>query len=349
MTLGRKLAYTLATVVVVLGLAELALRLAIPRDVLLFSGEHPGSTLRFPEPGVAIPRPDVSKGNTDGPIAWTESINSLGLRESKEITPKKPSGTRRYLALGDSWVYGISTDQGMAFVDHLETLLPERLGVESVEVINAGTPGGSAFEMLFWWTRLSTEFELDGVILGQPHNAVRYRTDSHKKYREAWYRSFHGAPPVDIRLYLVLRLVIAKWRRRPYPYLKPGEETTAAITDVLNLAHEARVAGKDVFVVLFPNNSYQDAASIERSMAGWYLNLERDDLPYTGHALTQRSCWGYEDRHHPGEAGQRAIAEVVADLIAGGEVRRGMRTEPSCDDVEGRGPGKPGSPVWRGR
>ena len=47
------------------------------------------------------------------PYTWEVQTNSLGLREDTDSPAANPAGTTRWLALGDSWVFGTSVTQGM--------------------------------------------------------------------------------------------------------------------------------------------------------------------------------------------------------------------------------------------
>jgi len=73
-----------------------------------------------------------------------ECINSIGLR-CPEISIRKPPGSVRILALGGSSTYIVSPVTGESWTDILACNLTEKLGFP-VEVINAGTPGYSAYQ-----------------------------------------------------------------------------------------------------------------------------------------------------------------------------------------------------------
>lgn len=74
----------------------------------------------------------------------TECINSIGLR-CPELSKKKPEGTIRIIALGGSSTYIVSPLTGESYTDILERLLEERTG-KQFQVVNAGTPGYSAYQ-----------------------------------------------------------------------------------------------------------------------------------------------------------------------------------------------------------
>lgn len=41
-------------------------------------------------------------------------------------------------------------------------------------------------------------------------------------------------------------------------------------------------------------------------------------VPLSGHALHERSCWGSGDTAHPSPAGARAIAQVITPMLRAG-------------------------------
>jgi lysophospholipase L1-like esterase len=78
---------------------------------------------------------------------YTVSINRFGIRNA-ELTPSRPVGTRRIIALGDSFTFGQGVDDETLFTTQLERRLNGRNGGR-YEVINAGVPGyGTAQELI---------------------------------------------------------------------------------------------------------------------------------------------------------------------------------------------------------
>jgi hypothetical protein len=287
--------------------------------------------------GLLLP-PDTDVRQHDGHREWVGHVNKQGLREDAEIPPEKAPGTWRALALGDSWMFGWSADQGWSLPSQLEVLLPEKLGVERVEVINAGVFGGCAFDMLRRWRKYSASHELDAVLLGTPHNMSRQLNLQER--RSDWYRKVRDAPFVDLRLYLVLRRLLAPYTRPQYPLFESQEAAESSASDLRLILADAEAMGLDSWFVLMPTRM-EDATFQRQSAArGWVEALGDTGVGFAGHVLRQRSCWGDEDLQHPSAAGYRAIAEVVADAIAAGEGQPTLLSEPSCDDVPGYGPGK---------
>ena len=213
MTPGRSRRRRAALGALVAALALLALelgaRLAVAEEGLLFAWEHPQGLIRIAGEQVLV-APSQRSERQDGPYPWTAVTNAQGLRESQEILVDERE--HRILALGDSWIFGFDVDQGKTIADQLEGLLPERLGVERVEVVNAGIPGASAFDMLARWRELSHLCRWDGVLLGTPHNDPRQQRQGEQRSR--FYAGRGGAPYLDLRLYLIVRRLLAP-RVRP--------------------------------------------------------------------------------------------------------------------------------------
>lgn len=335
--------HRLRGIIVGLGLLlgiEAGVRLAIPERDLLFSWEHPDGIIELMGDQVYL-RKSATNSSNDGPYQWTITTNSLGLRESEEPTPQAPEGTKRYLALGDSWVFGTSVTQGKTIPDQIEVALTAATG-QPTEILNAGIPGGSAFEMLSRWQELNGPLELHGVILGVPHNAGRQKELS--SARDSMFKSGGGAPYINIRTYLALRKAIAPYTRPRYASLEysSGVHDAGMLQDLATITTQAREQGLPVWVIEFPDNMNLSVGRISPTDQRWRNALEPMGAVFAGHALDTRSCWGFFDHGHPSEAGANAIAQVVVNAMMTNESPTRLQTEPSCDTVDGVGPGKPG-------
>jgi len=97
-------------------------------------------------------------------------ISSQGLRDD-EVTVPKPKGTFRILVLGDSVTYGVDVLKSQAFPDRLEGFLRDQFS-ESVEVINAGVSGYTAYNELQYYLTQGRKFEPDLVIVASCMNDV---------------------------------------------------------------------------------------------------------------------------------------------------------------------------------
>ncbi len=323
----------------VLALVEGTLRALVPREALVFSYERPNGMLMLDEgASTYLPRPLAEEVVPDGPNHWRYRMNAAGLREDAEVPSARPPGTRRWLALGDSWIFGESADQSATLAAQLELVLPAR-GYGPVEVINAGVPGAGAFDMLARWRSLQARWELDGVLLGAPKNIKRQEGVAAE--RALWYKG-GGAPYLNWYLYLGIRRLMV-------PYTRSGlrdhdaDALATTVADLEALVEEARHAGLAVVVGVWP----LDRAAATRPDPGIDYTTVAQPLTargasVTGARLGSNACWGFKDLSHPSEAGYRVLAEVLADRIQGGPDPGMLRTTPRCEDVPGNGPTKPG-------
>lgn len=96
-------------------------------------------------------------------------ISSQGLRND-EVTIPKPKGTFRILVLGDSVAYGVDVPRNGTFSNRLEDRLRKQFG--SVDVINSGVAGYTAYNELQYYLTKGREFEADIVMVAFCMNDV---------------------------------------------------------------------------------------------------------------------------------------------------------------------------------
>lgn len=317
-----------------LAVAEIGLRVLVPRERLLLEWERPNGLISTTEDGGVVTRPGMKEERYDGPYPWRVALDATGFREDTDVTREPAPGVYRILALGDSWMFGFSVDQGHTIPQVLEARLPERMG-RPVEVVNAGVFGSCAFDMLAHYRELVDTYAFDGVLLGQPHNGARM--DRVASERAAWYRSAARGPAFDLRLYLGLRRILAPLRTPAWAEPLTGDSREAQIADLKVLADDAHKRGKKVWLAELPNDMGQAMAGFTGSPE-WRNGL---GLPAGGHALAERACWGFEDLGHPSEAGAEAIATALVEVIATDRTVP-VATTPRCSDSAAAGPGKPG-------
>ncbi len=321
----------LACAVVFFAAAEVVLRVAVPVCWLQFSYEQEDGFLVFIDQteyrfyDAFFARPDFNQ--TRGGLLYR--TNSVGFREDNEIPRRSPAGTYRILAIGDSWIYGLAQPQGQTMADHLERLLPRKLGVSRVEVINAGVPGSSAFDMLRRWRSLSENYEVNGLLLSTSHNLNRQAKTM--AARDRWYATVRGAPYVDVRIYLLVRrLLVPLTRANDRSGQVAGETDTR---DMATIVTDARRRGLDVWMLLAPSWHEREELTKPQLNAvneAYVEALGPLGVKFGGHALRQRSCYGSHDKTHPGPAGARVMAEVMAKIIATGVSRPVQVERPRC-------------------
>jgi len=153
-----RLALSATSLIATMGLFELGLR--------LIRGAPPG-----PSPVDQIPqhiaRPDGSFIYQLNPAF--PGISSQGLRD-REFAIPKPAGVKRVLVLGDSVTYGEAVAAEETFPKQLEQML-KRPG-QTVEVINAGVRGYTAYNEVQYYLERGRLFQPDVVIVALCLNDV---------------------------------------------------------------------------------------------------------------------------------------------------------------------------------
>jgi len=314
---------------------EGVLRVLVAEDDLLFSWEKSQGLIGVLGDRVYVRESREHQG-TDGPYSFHIQTNSLGLRDTLEHPRQKPSGTDRYLALGDSWIFGTSLDQGSTIPERLEAVLTVKTGRQTV-VVNGGIPGGSAFEILVRWSEFRDDYEWTGLILGIPHNVGRQGELAQQ--RQSLFHPTQGAPYLNWRMYLLARWIIAPYTRPRYASAEPPGDQ-GMLDDVSEVVRQARERGMSVTIIEDPGHMRDAVGTIRRMDPRWRAALSPLGAVFAGHALNTRDCWGFEDLGHPGEAGAHAMAQVVAEAMVAQESAKGLQVSPSCAEVDGIGPGK---------
>ena len=101
------------------------------------------------------------------------SHNSLGFR-GKETTWEKPAGVFRIVTMGGSSVYGQSESSDEAvWSARLEKILAEQRPGAHIEVINAGVPGYTSYEMLIELELEVMDLHPDLLVLYEAVNDMR--------------------------------------------------------------------------------------------------------------------------------------------------------------------------------
>ncbi|MEW6746392.1 MAG: GDSL-type esterase/lipase family protein [Planctomycetota bacterium] len=154
----RKALYGACAVLALLGLGEIAARLAgvpdprFPRGRDVFTGAWlPAAEtdlIMMGDPALFWRlRPGLHGRPWLKPLWIDTQTNSLGLR-SPEITCPKPAGHFRVLCLGDSCTYGSGVRSSDSYPARLEQTLNMIYEDGVHEVVNAGVPGYSSFQGL---------------------------------------------------------------------------------------------------------------------------------------------------------------------------------------------------------
>jgi hypothetical protein len=104
-----------------------------------------------PDTRLRLPRP----GGGDYQIA----INGHGIRSDREYSREKPSGTRRFIVLGDSMAAGQFVDNSQRFTEILER---RQAGLE---MINLALEGSGTDQQILLYEHVGRHFEHDAVLL----------------------------------------------------------------------------------------------------------------------------------------------------------------------------------------
>jgi len=332
MSLSPKLRAVLLGLGVLVGIEALA-RMTVEEDTLLFAFEKPDGLIGVLGSKVFVRESQTHRGQ-DGPYAYTIRTNALGLRADAEVERAMPEGEERYLALGDSWIFGTSLDQSATVPERLAAALSQAKGL-SVAVVNGGIPGGSAFEALARWRELSDGYEWTGLVLGIPHNVGRQTSLAAE--RGTVFHPTQGAPYINSRLYLLLRSWIAPYTRPRYAPATPPDDGGLR-EDIRFIVSDARSRGLSVVVIQDPGRMEDAVGRVRQVDQRWREELMPLGAVFAGHALNTRDCWGHLDLGHPGVLGAQAIAAVVAEAMMSGNSTDGLSAEPPCSSFTGEAP-----------
>jgi len=310
---------------VLLGL-EVVARVIVQEESVLFAFEKSDGLIGVLGDKVYVRESQTHRGS-DGPYDYVIRTNSIGLRADTELTPEMPEGSERYLALGDSWIFGTSLGQEKTMPAQLGRLLTRAKG-QPVSVVNAGIPGGSAFEALARWRELGPYHAWTGVVIGIPHNVGRQ--NSLASERASVFHPTQGAPYINSRIYLILRSWIAPYTRPKYAASTPPHDG-GLLEDIRTIVTQARALGLSVVLVEDPGRLDDAVGQVRQVDMRWREALIPLGALFAGHALDTRDCWGHDDHGHPGVAGAEAIASVVAEVMVSGQSTEGLSPEPPCE------------------
>lgn len=125
-----------------------------------------------------------------------EEYNAFGLR-GPEITPEKPAGTYRIIALGDSSTFG-ATEVTESYPAWLERVLHEDYGLTNVEVLNGGVRGYTTWHTLTNFEFRMLELDPDLIIFYQSVIDISGRATNPDCYRGA--NLLRGLDPRNVML-----------------------------------------------------------------------------------------------------------------------------------------------------
>jgi lysophospholipase L1-like esterase len=321
--------------------AEAGLRVAYREDELLLAWERvDGELTTDPRSGMLTLRRNTLVVRGDGAYQWQAPLNGQALRATADWPRARRPGTPRWLLLGDSWAYGISTRQEATLATRLESSLARSLAVTRVEVVNAGVPGASAWDVRARWHALADQIEVDGVVLKIPANR------GSPALRDA--RRSQGPPPPGYLLRGLRRAVLGLAALRDDPWRVDSVPTGEDHDEILALIEEIRQRGLPVVALVTPRDraeatrhaqargtADEKTTAVSQRWEHWSRALEPTGAWIAGHTLPERSCFGYVDHAHPSERGAVVLAETVASRVALARWWPALAYEPRCSDVQG--------------
>jgi hypothetical protein len=155
-----RLAAILISLLIVAFFGEVALRIFAPGGGKTLTER--GRFCRFDHDLGWAPLENITQTQT----AALVHQNQFGLRGPDDVQLTKPSGKKRILVLGDSYVWGLSASQDDIFTN------PKVHGTNE-ELINCGVSGYGTDQEYLFYLRTGQKFEVDQVILVfTPYNDV---------------------------------------------------------------------------------------------------------------------------------------------------------------------------------
>lgn len=214
----RKVAYAGLTVLIFLGVVESAARVLtgsqpggrfaqISQIVSFLSTEESGQILESDTDMFWTLRPNVVISQPKSALFQGRISNSLGYR-NEEFSLERPKSTTRIVCFGDSSTFGIGTAQPQTWPAQLEsslngdpafflTQLKQKPTERRVEVVNAGAPGYTSYQILQRMQRELKSLAPDVVLMTCANNDFwRWddRTDAEQAIRlkeSSWTKPLH--------------------------------------------------------------------------------------------------------------------------------------------------------------
>lgn len=352
--------------VLMLGLTECALRLALPptafRDPdsdefwIVRLRAVPPEQLRYAEDTIY----DAQLGWRGKPGFSRDDAhhNSRGARALREHAELKSPGTQRIVTLGDSFTWGFGVADEQTYSAELEALLPNS------EVINLGVNGYGTDQQVLLWEQEGASYRPDLVLLGLFVHDFHRNGQAIYQYPKPYFvvdpqapgglrSSGVPVPPLeeifDDDLFVVAgrsRLADAArfgWDKlaRRLGWLDPavahGREV--AVTQLLleRLHQSTHAAGAQLVVAVLPaepGDSVRDAAFIAKFVVEACTRLSVPVHDLTGH-FDERTASGetlFDGAHWNARGHELAAAELARYLDSAGFVAGAGLPDPARDE-----------------
>lgn len=159
---GKRLLFSIAPVVLLLGLAECGARVVGAPDCEPIVPDASGWDTMVGDPALLWA---LEAGRElEGPGGVTR-INAVGLRT--EMLPDAPraANEKRVLVTGDSSVYGWGQPDGYTYAEQLQQVLDQSFPAARVRVVNLGVPGYSTEQTLRLLERVGWSYDPDLLVV----------------------------------------------------------------------------------------------------------------------------------------------------------------------------------------
>jgi lysophospholipase L1-like esterase len=157
--IGKKLALTTGTLVVLLALTEVGVRWFGPRIEYV-----PMAQSVRPDPLLGY---RLSEGYDSRRVGGAEQghvqVSEQGFRD--RLFDAREQSDLRILALGDSYTYGHAVEPSLLYTEILEQTLQERFPERRVAVLNTGVPSWATFQQARLLDEVGPRFQPDLVLL----------------------------------------------------------------------------------------------------------------------------------------------------------------------------------------
>jgi lysophospholipase L1-like esterase len=207
--IGRRIAFSLIPVSVVMGAAECGLRMA---DWPTVEGAFEHNAIYWlTDPSlVEDPTEHKERSSAGEQVTFPISTDSSGLRwPIHEMS--RPDNTFRILTMGCSTTFGWGVADDQSYPAQLEALIHQS-GHTDVEVINGGQPGYTSFQGLWLWDEVLRFYEPDLVLVGyvvQDARDAAY-TDRSQAILEGDVDFMKRNTLYKSKVYLALRSILGK-------------------------------------------------------------------------------------------------------------------------------------------
>ena len=314
----KKVLFSLVPLAVLFGGTELGLRAAgWPKPDGAFAHNEP-----FWVMDKDLDNKSISHNEEDSSFSVT--TDKHGLRVPVPAQDKRP-GLYRIMTLGCSTTFGWGVNDDETYPAVLQDLI-DKQGLESTEVINAGQPGYSSFQGVWFWERVLKHFEPDVVLIGyvvQDARKAAY-TDLSQAILQKDHRFLKDHVLYNSRSYVGLRSLLgsiqvkAKERESQDEggvYRVPPAEYSANLRTLIELVQE-----EDASPVLFGypleregyTQGHRRIMQVASEMIEVpYLNLQPDMET----ASRTAELYFPRDRGHANAAGNRKIAHWVFNWL----------------------------------